>query len=67
MICLIRHLIPITIGDVLPVNPENKSLGADLTRLKYYRNDIAHCDSGLLTEKKFEEYWSDISQVLSVV
>lgn len=62
MICLIRNLTEITVGDVLPVASDT-SEGADLYRLKYYRNMIVHRWDGTLSDKKFEECWSDISQV----
>ncbi|XP_071149674.1 uncharacterized protein [Mytilus edulis] len=67
MICLIRHLIPVDVGDFFPVDPKNISLGADLSRLKYYRNQVAHSEAGVLTDKTFENYWNDITQVVNVV
>jgi hypothetical protein len=42
MICLLRNLIPhITIMDRLP-SATDTSLGADLSRIKYYRNIIGN-------------------------
>lgn len=65
MICLIRNLTPISVGDLLPVTSDT-SEGADLCRIKHYRNMIAHWD-GTLSDKTFEECWTDISQVLSTI
>ncbi|XP_076087735.1 uncharacterized protein LOC143058157 [Mytilus galloprovincialis] len=61
MICLIRHLTPIQIGDIVPQSTDVSS-GADLSRLKYYRNKFAHDDGCRLTERDFEIYWSEICQ-----
>jgi hypothetical protein len=44
MICLLRNLIPIAIIDGLP-SVTDQSLRADLSRIKFYRNFIVHCDS----------------------
>ncbi|CAC5422317.1 unnamed protein product [Mytilus coruscus] len=63
MICLIRHLTPIQIGDILPLQSD-VSNGADLSRLKYYRNKFAHHDAWTLTNKDFETYWNDICQAI---
>ncbi|CAC5401627.1 unnamed protein product [Mytilus coruscus] len=63
MICLIRHLTPIQIGYILPLKSD-VSDGADLSRLKYYRNMIAHYDAWTLTSKDFETYWNDICQAI---
>lgn len=62
MICLLRNLIPIEVGDILP-HPSDISTGADLSRLKYYRNKIAHSDAGVLTDKQLDDFWTDIAQV----
>ncbi|VDI52901.1 Hypothetical predicted protein, partial [Mytilus galloprovincialis] len=61
MICLIRHLTQIQVSDSLPI-PTDISEGADLSRLKYYRNQVAHCDNGVLTDHQFNDYWTEISQ-----
>ncbi|CAG2230345.1 unnamed protein product [Mytilus edulis] len=63
MICLIRNLTEISVGDVLPVASDT-SEGADLYRLKHYRNMIVHHWDGTLSDKKFEECWTDISQAI---
>lgn len=65
MICLIRNLTTIAIGDALPVASDT-SQGADLSRLKHYRNKIVHCGVGILSDKEFEECWTEISQVLYI-
>ena len=51
--------------DELP-DDEEKSLEADLARLKYYRNEIyAHSDGRMeIGDAEFEEFWKDISAAL---
>jgi hypothetical protein len=65
MICLLRNLIPhITIMDRLP-SATDTSLGADLSRIKYYRNIIVHqCDDALVNDTDFESYWKDVTPVI---
>ena len=60
MICLLRNLIPIDIMDRLP-SATDISLRADLSRIKYYRNFIVHCDS--VADTDFESYWNDVTPV----
>jgi hypothetical protein len=62
MIVLIRNLTPIPISDVIP-HSSDVSQGADLSRIKYYRNQVAHNDSGTLTDRQYQEWWNDITQV----
>ncbi|CAC5389373.1 ANK [Mytilus coruscus] len=63
MICLLRHLAEIQVGDKLPF-PHDKSADADLTRLKYYRNKVMHSDDGTLLDHSFNSWWDDISQAI---
>jgi hypothetical protein len=63
MICLLRNLIPIDIMDRLP-SATDKSLRADLSRIKFYRNIIVHCDSALVDDTDFESYWKDVTPVI---
>ncbi|CAG2242254.1 unnamed protein product [Mytilus edulis] len=66
MICLIRNLSliahPINGYDSLPLNVET-SPGADLARIKWYRNMLAHHDSKEIPTSDFNTAWSDISDV----
>ena len=62
MIVLIRNLTTIPISDVIP-HSSDVSQGADLSRIKYYRNQVAHNDSGTLTDRQYQEWWIDITQV----
>lgn len=62
MICLIRHLTSMSVADQLPF-PADESDGAHLSRLKYYRNQIAHSEDGILSATDFEEYWTRITNV----
>lgn len=66
MICLIRNLTSVQISDTLPL-PVDTTLGADLSRIKYYRNQIAHCDDGILDDLPFHTYWDDICQVCKML
>ncbi|CAC5371904.1 unnamed protein product [Mytilus coruscus] len=61
MILLIRNLTPIQISDILPV-PNDTSQGADISRIKYYRNELAHCN-GKISDIEFEQQWVEICQV----
>jgi hypothetical protein len=63
MICLLRNLIPIDIIDGLP-SATDTSLRADLSRIKFYRNFIVHCDSALVADTEFESYWKDVTPVI---
>ncbi|XP_052080425.1 uncharacterized protein LOC127718446 [Mytilus californianus] len=63
MISLIRHLTSIPVGDILPFTTDT-SEGADLSRLKYYRNKISHSDTGTLSEIDFLQWWTDISEAI---
>jgi hypothetical protein len=65
MICLLRNLIRhIAIKDRLP-SATDTSLGADLSRIKYYRNIIVHqCDDALVNDTDFESYWKDVTPVI---
>jgi hypothetical protein len=63
MICLLRNLIPIAIIDGLP-SATDTSLRADLSRIKFYRNIIVHCDSALIHDTDFESYWNDVTTVI---
>ena len=63
MICLLRNLIPIAIIDGLP-SATDTSLRADLSRIKFYRNIIVHCDSALVADTDFESYWKDVTPVI---
>ncbi|XP_076107867.1 uncharacterized protein LOC143076107 isoform X2 [Mytilus galloprovincialis] len=60
MICLIRNLTEISVGDLLPL-PLDVSVGADLSRMKHYRNLVAHCDDGTLSNEEFQDIWTEIS------
>jgi hypothetical protein len=40
------------------------SLRADLSRFKYYRNIIVHCNDALVDDTDFESYWNDVTPVI---
>ncbi|XP_063398897.1 uncharacterized protein LOC134683518 [Mytilus trossulus] len=62
MILLIGNLTPIQIADRLPV-PIDISTGADISRIKYYRNELAHCN-GKISDIEFEQKWMEIYQAI---
>jgi hypothetical protein len=64
MICLLRNLMPIDMMDKRLPPATNTSLAADLSRIKYYRSVIVHCDSALVDDTDFESYWNDITPVI---
>ncbi|CAG2226977.1 unnamed protein product [Mytilus edulis] len=43
------------------------SEGAALSRIKYYRNEIAHNDGGTLTEQQFHQLWEEVSQAITLL
>ncbi|CAG2207990.1 unnamed protein product [Mytilus edulis] len=55
MICLIRNLTNIEIGDAIPFSG-NKTDGADLTRIKYYRNKIMHSIDGIFCQSQILKF-----------
>jgi hypothetical protein len=63
MIALIRNLTRIRISDGVPLSSD-VTVGADLSRLKYHRNQVAHNYSATLTDRQFQEWWNDITQVI---
>ena len=64
MICLLRNLIPIYIMDNGLPSATDTSLTADLSRIKYYRNFIVHCNDALVDDTDFESYWNDVTPVM---
>ncbi|CAC5403937.1 unnamed protein product [Mytilus coruscus] len=68
MICLIRNLTsvaqPINGFNSLPPSVETTP-GADLARIKWYRNILAHHDSNKMATADFNTAWSIISDAVS--
>ena len=64
MICLLRNLMHIDIMDNRLPSATDTSLKADLSRIKFYRNMIVHCDSTLVDDTDFESYWNDVTPVI---
>ena len=62
MICLLRNLKSIYIKDNILPSATDTSLGANLSRIKFYRNIIVHCDS--IADTDFESYWKNVTQVI---
>lgn len=63
MICLIRYLTTIEVTDQLP-RPDDESEGAALSRLEYYRKQIAYSQECDLSVTVFEKYWADITNAI---
>ncbi|XP_062604984.1 uncharacterized protein LOC134266774 isoform X2 [Saccostrea cucullata] len=64
LICLLRNMSPSTPApaggfDVLP-NSSDVSTGADLARIKFYRNTVAHSSGARMTTNEFNTSWNDI-------
>ncbi|XP_052083039.1 ankyrin-1-like [Mytilus californianus] len=66
MTCLLRNLSNINIQDNLPVSTDTTE-GAALARIKFYRNEIAHNDSGTLTEQQFHHCWKEVGQAITLL
>lgn len=63
LICLLRHLEQkVPISDTLPFATDT-SIAASLSRLKYYRNQVAHNQTLTLSCTEFEIWWNDITNV----
>lgn len=70
MITLLRHLTPLfpphSGYDELPKTTETTP-GADLTRIKYYRNYLAHLDDGKIYTAFFNTAWTNITGVCKTI
>lgn len=71
IVCLLRNMAPheiapVTGWDKLP-HPGDTSKGADLARIKWYRNKLAHDGEGRLSPADFSQYWGDLEYVSTVV
>ncbi|XP_063448812.1 uncharacterized protein LOC134728217 isoform X2 [Mytilus trossulus] len=64
IVCLLRNMTPresapITGWDNSP-QPGDTSTGADLARVKWYRNKLAHSEVGKLSPADCTQYWGDL-------
>lgn len=62
MICLLRNLQKMKIEDSLPAAALNTE-EADLSRIKFYRNWIAHNIDGFITKTDFMSIWKNVCEV----
>ncbi|CAG2234034.1 unnamed protein product [Mytilus edulis] len=63
MVCLLRHFIDLDIQNSLPLDT-NLTMGADISRIRFYRNYIVHSDSGKVTGNKFSEIWICVAEAI---
>jgi len=54
---------PPTGFDKLP-NNSDVSVGADMTRIKHYRNEAVHNKSGKMTNQDFHDQWNILENVI---
>ncbi|CAC5425355.1 unnamed protein product [Mytilus coruscus] len=64
IVCLLRNLppresAPVTGFDNLP-RPNDTSTGADIARVKWYRNKLVHSEDGKLCPGDFSQFWGDL-------
>lgn len=64
MACLLKHFTDLHIQDGLPVET-NRTVAADISKIKFYRNYIVHSNNGKVTENKFSEIWSCVAEVVN--
>ena len=66
MICLLRNLgsihPPSSGWDRLPSRNE-KTIGAYLARLKFYRNWLAHSTVSTIASNDFQDMWTEVEEV----
>lgn len=62
MICLLRNLKKMKIQDSLP-RETDLCAEADISRIKYYRNWIAHNTDGQIDNNDFPAIWKNICEV----
>ncbi|XP_071145000.1 serine/threonine-protein phosphatase 6 regulatory ankyrin repeat subunit B-like [Mytilus edulis] len=66
MVCLLRNLTTITIQDHIP-RPSDMSEGAAVSRIKFYRNQIAHSDSGTMSDADFNATFAAVSKAIEIL
>nr|XP_022308342.1 uncharacterized protein LOC111114344 [Crassostrea virginica] len=70
MICILRNfnLVPAPAfgWDILP-KPSENSLGANLARIKYYRNYVSHNSNSETDVKTFQDIWATLKKALSEI
>ena len=69
LICLLRNMTPKVQRppsgfDKLPINSSDVSIGDDMARIKYYRNDAVHNKSGKMTNQDFQHQWNILENVI---
>lgn len=66
MMVLMKNLIDFNIADVFP-SKDNVTVVADLSRIKYLRNKIAHNSDMSITDEDFDKDWKHLSEVTQKV
>lgn len=64
MACLLRNLTSLSIKDTMPSKTDT-SPGADVSRIKHFRNQISHSEDGKISQQDFNETWDNLSNVSS--
>ncbi|CAC5423896.1 unnamed protein product [Mytilus coruscus] len=63
MVCLLRNLTTLSIQDTMPIKTDT-SPGADVSRIKHFRNQIAHSEDGKISQNNFNESWDDLTNAI---
>ncbi|CAC5358038.1 ANK [Mytilus coruscus] len=66
IVCLLRYLTKITIQDQLP-QPSDLTEEAAVSRIKFYRNQIAHSDSGAMSDSDFNTIFAAVSKAIETL
>ena len=63
MVCLLKYVFGMCIGDLLPFDPETSDEAA-ITSVKFYRNFIAHGQKDCISDKKYMEICQKLVKVI---
>ncbi|VDI79941.1 Hypothetical predicted protein [Mytilus galloprovincialis] len=63
MACLLRNLTSLSIKDIMPSKTDT-SPGADVSRIKHFRNLISHSEDGKISQQDFNETWDNLSNAI---
>ncbi|CAC5382522.1 unnamed protein product [Mytilus coruscus] len=63
MVCLMKDFTTLDIHDVLP-NEQIHDIGADISRIKFYRNRVVPSNSGNVTKDEFTKTWNCVVEAI---